>query len=269
MIQDEYIQTLIDLELSLLQAKTYINLARLGEADVRTISKASSVARTDTYRVMLVLEKLGLAEKIIAKKTMYKATPIKEGISILLQNKKKEYAELEQKTGSLLNSLNDNDLQDIQVENQKFIITSERSLFQKRFEKSFLEAQTCEMLVPAEGLKFALFYFFQCIKMAIKKGAKIRMITEKTEVGLSSSRKLQTLRKNPLFEIKSATSPIKIGLTIFNNKEVNLCLSSNSEIPSLYTDNPQAVEAAKMLFEAIWNSPEINEKAILNDAGLL
>ena len=86
MIQDEYIQTLTELELTLLQAKAYITLARLGKADVNSISKASNLARTDVYRVMLILERLGLAERIIDKKTVYKATPIKEGILILLEN---------------------------------------------------------------------------------------------------------------------------------------------------------------------------------------
>jgi sugar-specific transcriptional regulator TrmB len=65
MIQDD-IQTLTDLGLSLLQAKTYLNLAKLGKANVQTIAKASNVARQDIYRVMPKLQKLGLAEKFIS-----------------------------------------------------------------------------------------------------------------------------------------------------------------------------------------------------------
>jgi len=90
MIQDEHIQALMGFGLTLLQAKIYLNLVKLEKADVKTLSKASNVARQDIYRIMLTLQKLGLTEKIIAKPTMYKATPIKEGLSILLQNKKRK-----------------------------------------------------------------------------------------------------------------------------------------------------------------------------------
>ena len=49
MIQDEHIQTLIGFGLTLLQAKIYLNLAKLEKADVTTLSKASNVARQDIY----------------------------------------------------------------------------------------------------------------------------------------------------------------------------------------------------------------------------
>jgi sugar-specific transcriptional regulator TrmB len=260
MIPDEYIQTLTELELTLLQAKAYITLAKLGKADANSISKASNLARTDVYRVMLVLERLGLAEKIIDKKTKYKATPIKEGISILLENKKKRYVEIEKKSRLLLNSIHNNDSQDSQADNQQFIITSESTLFRMKFEKSFSEAKTCEMMIPAAGLKFTMFYFLQCIKTAINKGAKIRIITEKTE-DAAIHKKLRSLEKNPLFEIRFAdASRINFAVTIFNGEEVNLCISPNSEIPSLFSNNAQAVEEARMLFEAKWNNSEAHTR---------
>jgi sugar-specific transcriptional regulator TrmB len=260
MIPDQYIQILTDLELTLLQAKAYINLARIGKADVNTISKASNLARSDAYRVMLVLERLGLAEKIIDKKTVYKATPIKEGISILLKNKKKRYDEIEKKSRLLLYSFHDNDSQDSQAENQQFIITSESTLFRMRFEKSFSEAKTCKMMIQAAGLKYAMFHFFECIKTALKKGAKIHIIAEKTE-DAAVNKKLRSLEKNPLFEIRFANaSHINFAVTVFNDKEVHLCISPNSEVPSLYSNNAQAVEEALMLFESVWNNSEVHKR---------
>ncbi len=260
MIQDDYIQTLTELELTILQAKAYIILARLGKADVNSISKASNLARTDVYRVMLILERLGLAERIIDKKTVYKATPLKEGILILLENKKKRYADIEKKTRLLLNSPLDNCPQDSQLENQQFIITSESTLFRMRFEKSFLEAKTCDMMIPAVGLKYTMFYFFECIKTALRNGARIRIITEKME-DEAINKKLRSLEKNPLFEIRFASAlRINFAVTVFNDKDVHLCISANSEIPSLYSNNAQAVEGAQMLFESIWNNSEVQKR---------
>src|ERR1039458_8159881 len=92
MIQNDdlHIQMLMNLGLTLLQAKVYLTLAELGKAEVKRISNASNVARPDVYRVISTLEQIGLAEKIITVPTMYKATPIKEGYYILLQNRSEE-----------------------------------------------------------------------------------------------------------------------------------------------------------------------------------
>jgi sugar-specific transcriptional regulator TrmB len=263
MIPEKYIQTLTELELTLLQAKAYMNLARLGKANVNAISKASKIARTDAYRIMIELERLGLAEKILDKTTVYKATPINEGILILLENKKKRYDEIEKKSRLLLKSFHENDSQDSRVENQQFIITSESTLFRRRFEKSFLEARTCEMMIPELGLKYTMFHFFESIKTALKKGAKIRIITEKTEEA-AINKKLLALEKNPLFEVRFASaSHINFAVTVFNGREVNLCISSNSEVPSLYSNNAQAVQEAQMLFESVWNNSEVHNRVYM------
>jgi len=67
--------------------KTYLGLAKLGVADVKTISKVSNVARQDVYRLTPKLQKCGLAEKIISTQTLYRAIPLKKGLSTLLQQK--------------------------------------------------------------------------------------------------------------------------------------------------------------------------------------
>jgi hypothetical protein len=137
-------------------------------------------------------------------------------------------------------------------EDTKFIITSDRKNFVEKYRKGILQAKTCEMIFPAIGLKFALFYFLSCLKMTLKKGAKIRIITEITE-DASISRNLEILKENPFFEIKFAPSAIHFGMTIFNDKDVHMCISCiTSEVPSLQTNNPQVVEMAKTLFDAMW-----------------
>jgi sugar-specific transcriptional regulator TrmB len=141
MIQEKDIQTLMGLGLSFLHAKTYINLAKLGKADVKTISKTSNVARTDTYRIMLTLEKQGLAEKIIAETTIYKATPMNEGLSILLQKRKEETVELEKSVKLLMRNFKSTDLRDSLEENPQFKITSEMRLLLKMHENLIRSAQ--------------------------------------------------------------------------------------------------------------------------------
>ena len=63
LMQKEQIQTLMAFGLTSLQAKTYLALAKLGKADVKTIAKVSKVARQDIYRIMPTLQKWGLEKK--------------------------------------------------------------------------------------------------------------------------------------------------------------------------------------------------------------
>ena len=55
-----FIQVLMKLGLSFVQAKIYLVLVGLGEADVKTVSLVSSVSRQEVYRVMPQLLEAGL-----------------------------------------------------------------------------------------------------------------------------------------------------------------------------------------------------------------
>ena len=96
---DEPIQTFMSLGLTFLQAKLYLTLVKLGNSggEVRKISRESNIARQDVYRILPQLEKLGLAVKIIASPTIYCATPLENGFSMLLNQKTDEYIELQKK----------------------------------------------------------------------------------------------------------------------------------------------------------------------------
>jgi sugar-specific transcriptional regulator TrmB len=99
---------------------------------------------------MPTLQKLGLVEKVIATPATYKATPIKDGASILLQKRKEEFSELQKKTAALLSGIpkvkqsavfeEDDDLQ--------FRIVYDRKLLMKKFEKG---NKTCKKSIECSG----------------------------------------------------------------------------------------------------------------------
>lgn len=253
---DEHIQTLMDLGLTLLQAKTYLALATLGKAEVKPISKASNVARQDIYRIMPTLEKLGLAEKIITTPAMYKATPIKDGVSILLQHRTREYTELQKKTRKLLNNFQNNDVITTLQEDSQFIFVSTRTNFVKRHEKATQIAQaSIDFIGPWESFKALLFYGLQDFKRAIKRSVKIRIITEKPENKDSILKATQALKKNLFFEIRYISAPAPIGMIIFDKKEFNLSVSDR-EWPSLWSNNPNIIKLATSYFDDLWNKAQ-------------
>lgn len=262
MIQDDdpCIQTLMKLGLTLLQAKAYLALAQLGKAEVKTISKTSNVARPDIYRVMPTLEKIGLAEKIIANPTMYKATPLKEGCYILLQNKTQEHTELQQQTLDLIKNFHENnDKTNLQEETQQFIICSSETLLLKWLYGRPNTAQiSIDYMGKWESTKVNLFNSLQNLKRAMKRGVKIRVITEKHEDDKSLQKIIQTLKKNPLFEIRYLSQPVPVETALYDGMDVGLCIAipMGKSVPSLMSNHPQFLKVMTTYFEEIWNTAQ-------------
>lgn len=257
MIQEKHVQTLMGLGLTSLQAKTYLTLAKLGKAEVRTISKASNAARQDIYRIIPTLQKMGLAEKIIATPTIYKATPLEKGLSTLLQQKIEENDELQEKTNALINSFEENTAEIAFKEDRlQFIITSEESLFRKRITEATNVAQTSnDVILTSEGLRAMLFHQRQNLKRAMKKGVKIRVIAEKPENKQLINRTTKALEENSFFKLKYISVPPQICMAIFDNKEVNIRIS-NGVVPSFWSNNPNIVNLAISYFDKLWNKAD-------------
>jgi len=119
MPQNEYIQILMDLGLTLLQARVYLVLCKTGNATVKMISQATQIDRQDVYRIMPRLQELGLAEQIIATPTIYKATPIKQGCHFLFQKNVQKHFELQKKTLELIKKLDESDYKTTPQKEQK------------------------------------------------------------------------------------------------------------------------------------------------------
>ncbi len=258
MQRDKMLEALMSLGLTCLQAKSYLALTQLDRADARTISKASNVARQDIYRIMPTLEKIGLVEKIVATPVLYKATPREEGFKMLLQKRTSEDTMLRKKVKSILNNGNNENFDSIiHEESTEFIIISGRQLLVKKFQTSFIEAATCDLIFPAFAWNFVIFNLFEDMKIALAKSAKIRIVTEKEDLRPLVSKKLEALTKSPFFQIRFSCSPLEFGLAIFNDKEVDICISGNSsEVPSMWTNNRQFVKMAQTTFENEWHNAQ-------------
>jgi len=253
----------MDLGLTILQAKIYTNLVKLQKTDVKTISKVSDVARTDIYRVMPTLETLGLVEKIITNPVMYEAVPIKDGFSILLQKRKEEDAEIEEKTTLFLNNFQDHVPEDFQGENQGFKFISEWALLKKMHLKLIHSVQTrIDFIVAADYFYQALFDHRSCFREAKKRGVKIRAITT-TDMKNTSSRKAQFLAKYPITEIRYTSVSTMINMHIFDKNEITLRLSQTNSVPTMWSNNNNFIELAENYFEYLWNKAKSTKKAIL------
>ena len=207
------------------------------------------------YRILPTLLEKGLAEKIIAKPTMYKATPLKNSLSILLQKRKEECANLQEKESWLLNNFNSHKTKIVsQEETGQFKITSEITLLLKMHEELIQQVhETIDGIVPLILKPSKLveeWSFLDELKMK-KKRIKIRIITSESE---KSKRKGQTSEKNTGIKFRYMTSPIPFGMHIFDKKEVTLSISEKSGLPSLWSNNPNILRLAQSYFEILWKN---------------
>jgi sugar-specific transcriptional regulator TrmB len=96
-------ETLTDLGLTLNQARLYTALLRSDTPlHAKDLAKLTKITRQDIYRILPTLQKDGLVEKTIANPAAFKATPIKLGISILIDKKTSQQTELLERAKQLL-----------------------------------------------------------------------------------------------------------------------------------------------------------------------
>ena len=269
MVQDEQIQTLMDLGLSLLQAKIYLALSSFENAPIKTISTTSNIAKQDVYRIMPKLQKMGLVEKILAAPIRYQAVPLKTGIDLLFQYRTREFAKLQNKTAQVLNTLQESDVavnvseDEPKVEEEQLLITSEITLLLKKLEKENRAAQqSIDTAGPWKDIKPNLYNYLQWeFRKIMKKGVKIRLLTEEHEKDKTMDRTIKTLKRNPLFRIRYIHPPITLRTAIYDKKHVNMYLGASMEdsVPSLWSNNPRLVKIMGDYFEEFWNNAREDE----------
>jgi sugar-specific transcriptional regulator TrmB len=251
-ISEDQIQILQNLGLTYLQAKCYLNLVVLRKADVKAIAKESSIARQDVYRVMSALAARGLVEEIVSFKAMYKATSIKEGLSILMEKKKKDYLDLEIQTNNAFNSFGQ-EKPNCKKEDFQFELTSERELLLRKHVQMVNNARiSVNMAFPIQMNERSLKNVQEQARDASSNGVKIRVIAyENKEVNL----------KHPDISCQTIdfgflpVNSFKFGMHICDKNEMTVAISE-MPLPSLWTNSPIIIELASAYFEILWNNAE-------------
>jgi len=252
---DEPIQTFMSVGLTLLQAKLYLALAKLGSSGggVRKISHESNIARQDVYRILPELEKLGLAVKIISSPATYRGTPLENGFSTLLNRKSEEYIQLQKRAKLLFDNFTVDSAVEHQEKISQFEITSERNLYFMRVGKGLKRAEkSLNIICSKEGIRTIASQAVEEFERAMERGIKIRVLTD--EFGtVAASKSILRLKSNPNFELRLLSGPFTVGLAMFDCKEVNIGITATI-VPALWTNNDNVVKLAEVYFENTWNN---------------
>lgn len=248
--------TLTRLGLTPVQARVYVALSQMGTSKVKPVSRVSGVARQDIYRIMSVLQELGLVEKIIAAPTVFRAIAIKDAFSILLERRTKEASELQAEIEEFLKSFRKIEAiaMDPQEEIRFSLIPKEDALV-LRVKQAVMTAQrSVDIATTWKKLPQTLLILAEELRKAIKRGVKIRFIAEKPEYENSWPEIVQAFKRNPSFKLRSVPNPPNTVFGIYD-EEVFIVTSTAgyaAEYPALWSNNPALVSAMRDLFDIMW-----------------
>lgn len=237
------------------QAEVYMAISELEQAKVMTIAKTAQTDRAEIYRVIPKLQKLGLIKKIVTTPVSYKAVPLSEGLSILLQRNAEKHRKIQAKAKQFLENFDNKEKAD--REDFQYSLTSGLKNIDREFVRHLKETKTSrDGILGWNDILYLVNTYFTDHRKALERGVKIRYITHKPK-GAKIPQAIQTLKKTGTFEIRNTKTKLKAGVAIHDKKSFVVVTSSNSkpnEMEALLSNNPAVSKLAQDYFELKWQS---------------
>lgn len=262
-MQEEDAQILIQLGLTVSQAKVYLTLLKLGQATGKVISQLSKVARQEVYRILSDLHEKGLVEKIIASPTGFKPVPIEQCLHMLLKKKKRDISDAEKKAIKLIQHFSVKSPKAFLEKESFFIMVSEKEAYLRKFRNSIENAKTSfDMLLHWKCFRKGMIEDTQLWRKAVERGVKVRFVVYEFEDEKNVSEITQILMSKGSFEIRYLFTPPPATISIIDNKETSITVSttpSPHDTPSLWSNNFGLITIFQDYFELMWRAPKIKE----------
>lgn len=267
---DENAQMLSAFGLTFNQAKVYITTTQLGIASISQISKVSKVRREDVYRILPKLERMGLVERILGTPIKVRATPVEETLSVLIKREQ----DLASKKLSMLIARKEEFLRHFNTYRMNKTFEEEEPHFILISQKDRILNKTLTMIKNAKreiGMTYSrdrliqlIPIFSESLKKAIKKGVKIRIISEAPEREDSIPRIMEEYISPRHFIDLRYTDLPPSHYIIVDNSQVLVATSTErpfAENSKIWTDNSSFIALMQRNFEDMWHA-SVNWKTI-------
>jgi sugar-specific transcriptional regulator TrmB len=258
-IELEETQTLIDLGLTLTQAKVYLALARSGQLKISEISRLSKVARPDVYRTLAGLTELGVVEQFVEAPVQFRALPMDKCLTLLFEKKTQEFSGLKKETDLLLKNFKSNEVPEFQTAASRFILIPQKETAIKRQREAIDEAQNSIDLI----LSWNRFYhgtgevFAQSFKNALTRKINFRYILE-TPPTVKLSKQVLGFCKGTSCKIRFVNYQPKTILGIYDKCKLMLIVDPEGDLPgcspALWTNNQSLIVLIQEYFDNLWQN---------------
>jgi sugar-specific transcriptional regulator TrmB len=260
MSNDENMDLLLGLGLSINQARVYLAVLQLEKTTAAKIAKYSKVHREDVYRILPALEHMGLIERLLGKPTEIRATPISDALSFLVSEEKGKFDERMKGMKSIVQRLSLKDWkQPLFMEDNMFILIAEKKAILAKT-SGLIENSKKEVALIADKARIipVLSQFSNEYKMAIKNGTKVRLLFEGESPNVMLKEKVTKLIGCISVQVKFSHEPLN-HFIMSDDKEALITTSKQSglgESASLWTNNGNLIGVLRTSFEADWKKAE-------------
>ncbi len=253
----EEAQAFMELGLTSVQSRIYVALSKLETATIGAISKTTKLDRSEVYRGMSGLQKLGLVSKTVKTPVVFSSVPMCEGLMILMNRKTNEYHGIETRTAELIRKTVENGrIKKSQEEQVEFIIVPEREIALRRWIKTTENAkEELNFIVRWKGFVDGLKDRCEHHKRLLNRGVKIRAIVTEPEDIAPFGTIIRNLTDTGDYHIKYSGKPPQAVFSIVDGKNVLINLVPTHlpyQTPSLCSNNPSLAAVFQDYFELKW-----------------
>lgn len=257
-------QVLNDLGLTLIQTRVYLALVETGPSKIAAISKASKVARPDVYSTLSKLQQQGLVEKIIKKPLTYRAIPIDEGLSRLLETKTSQYEKVRAETRLLLDLAKKEKKNKKQnIENPQFVLIPKGRSVIDRINAAIEKAQlSIDLVLSWKRFSVGMASTFaESMENAWARNVKVRFILEQPLVNKTVKQLIQFCKEKSCAQVRFIHGCPSTVFGIYDNKEVFIIVFSKEDLTgsaALWSTNRSLIALAQDYFEILWFTSKEN-----------
>ncbi len=145
-----------------------------------------------------------------------------------------------------------------------FLVCSGKRLFQRIKLEDSSTQKNLDISADWKSIRFTEFNQLSLHEEALKRGVKVRIITEKHEGDPFESLYPSLFNNDYLFEIRYTNPPIPIRCAIYDKKKINLSMRSHLDqtTPFLWSNNFEFAKVLIAFFEQIWKKASANQQLI-------
>ncbi|UCE16351.1 MAG: MEDS domain-containing protein, partial [Candidatus Bathyarchaeota archaeon] len=230
-------------------------------ATVGQISKVSGVRREDVYRILPKLEKMGLAEKLLGKPSKIRATPVEEALSVLIKHEedtaRERVSNLKAKTETFLKYFARTPNLEVEEKAHFALLSKRESILARMLTMMKSAEKEIDIVFSRSQIMQFIHTFGEELQKTIKKGVRIRIVSELTEYEDSLPRVLED-RLSPGDSVDLRHTNLKSShYMISDSKEALISTTTEgnmAEHPCLWTNSGSLVGVFQGDFENLWHN---------------
>ena len=255
--EEENVKVLESFGLTSCQARIYLALINCGISTTKTISIVSKMAREEVYQFLPKMHSLGLIEKILERPAKFKAIPLDECVSNLIEKRKNTTRELEIKSKELIRNYEGiNSIQKNYPHEPKLVFVPSQQALIRKLKTSINGSQNSIWIsTSCKRLTYACDHFHEVLQKAWDRGVKGRAI-----INSPKENHLDIINRcwiSPWAEIRYIPKVPRTVITLYDKREVFVFTKPEADLresPALWSNYPSIVSMAHDFFEILWST---------------